>query len=165
MVIVLPRENLAVRVISINENREKKAKKPRCEWNVCIDINRQTLLYTLPSIDQVSLYWGQKSKKRWKKSNHKCHRVWQEPVYLWENGGISEHLISFSPVQGVHLRLESCLWERPVICATVHMSITIQFYFAYKQDLIKTELHPNKMLSWHCNKASDHECKGFLKHE
>lgn len=94
----------------------------------------------------------------------KSHQVWQKFVYLRKNGngGISEHLISFSPVQGVYSRLGSCLWERPVICAAVHMSITTQFHFAYKQDLIKTELKPHRMLSWHCNKISDYDCKGLI---
>lgn len=104
-------------------------------------------------------------KKRWKNPIMKSHQVWQKLVYLREKGGISEHLISFSPVWGVHLRLESCLWERPVICATVHTSSTTRFHFAYKQDLIKTQLFSHKMLLWRCNKQSDHDRKGFLKYE
>lgn len=51
----------------------------------------------------------EEEKKNVKNPITKSHQIQQELVYLRENRCIFEHLISFSLVQGVYLRLESCL--------------------------------------------------------
>lgn len=142
VVVVFPGEHLTVGVVSTSIARQKKAENHRCEQDVSILLKEWTWLHILQSVVLASISRTEMHQKKKKKKNPitKSHQIQQESVYLRENRCIFEHLISFSLVQGVHLRLESCLWERPVICAAVHMSITTQFHFACKQALSKQNL-------------------------
>lgn len=156
MVIVLPGKHFTVGVIPIQREKDKDTYSADGMWR-----SNQTKLIIHITIICSGIYLEDRNARRDVKIPiMRGHQVWQESLYLRENGGISEHLISFSLVQGLHFRFKSCLWERPVICAAVHISITTQFHFAYKH-FTETELYTNKILS-HCNTASDRNCKGFF---
>lgn len=131
-------------------------RKPYCRGHIykqtqteCVHTQIDTHLIIHIIMYCSGIYFEDRDAKKGEKNPiMKSHQVWLELVYPWENRGISEHLISFSPVQEVHLRLESCLWERPVICVAVHMSVTTQFHLHANKTSSK-ENFILKMLSWH----------------